>query len=546
MSDWQDKRSFGNDVAAALKIIRNEKKVYKDYVPKEAISAGVKMFKSTQELWKGLQKSVAQLVIDEIPYEYPHVTVWWYSVLIAVIKDPIIFQEFFRYVRKHKDVFSANTQYFLYNQLHAMLFRFQELNIQEVKAEMWQFRMEIVEEFAKQMKTPLELIPFYERTRQQVLVITEQFLSVKHGPTKTALDRCKTIMTKMGKEVLLINSAEAESQVGVIPFCEMLIGSYNAEKRSEKGQYWEGVTVPYYQCENNMPDVETIDQLLQEIRSMAPIYVITIGSGGILGDLTSRIIPTLAVGLTPSDLEYTCAQYQTLGRKLQEQDIEMLKSVGYTERHVIESIFTSGLKPQTEHITRADLGISEHVFLIVVVGYRLEDEVTDEFLEMLGGIMQKDMYVGFLGKFDGYEERIKNHPRIFEHEEKVSYLGFCEDILSRIEICDLYVNPIRRGGGTSCVKAMSKGVPVVTVDYGDVSVNAGEEFCVKDYDKMQRRILQYYSDKEYYNAMSEKALKRAAVLLDTETEFLKVIQEMNEREQMCERQEKEICRSSVR
>ena len=56
MSDWQDKRSFGNDVAAALKIIRNEKKVYKDYVPKEAISAGVKMFKSTQELWKGLQK----------------------------------------------------------------------------------------------------------------------------------------------------------------------------------------------------------------------------------------------------------------------------------------------------------------------------------------------------------------------------------------------------------------------------------------------------------------------------------------------------------
>lgn len=546
MSDWQDKRSFGNDVAAALKIIRNEKKVYKDYVPKEAISAGVKMFKSTQELWKGLQKSVAQLVIDEIPYEYPHVTVWWYSVLIAVIKDPIIFQEFFRYVRKHKDVFSANTQYFLYNQLHAMLFRFQELNIQEVKAEMWQFRMEIVEEFAKQMKTPLELIPFYERTRQQVLVITEQFLSVKHGPTKTALDRCKTIMTKMGKEVLLINSAEAESQVGVIPFCEMLIGSYNAEKRSEKGQYWEGVTVPYYQCENNMPDVETIDQLLQEIRSMAPIYVITIGSGGILGDLTSRIIPTLAVGLTPSDLEYTCAQYQTLGRKLQEQDIEMLKSVGYTERHVIESIFTSGLKPQTEHITRADLGISEHVFLIVVVGYRLEDEVTDEFLEMLGGIMQKDMYVGFLGKFDGYEERIKNHPRIFEHEEKVSYLGFCEDILSRIEICDLYVNPIRRGGGTSCVEAMSKGVPVVTVDYGDVSVNAGEEFCVKDYDKMQRRILQYYSDKEYYNAMSEKALKRAAVLLDTETEFLKVIQEMNEREQMCERQEKEICRSSVR
>lgn len=537
---------FGTDVAAALKVIRNEKKVYKDYVPQEAISAGTNMVKGTQELWKGLRESVAQLVKDEIPYEYPHVAVWWFSVLIAIIKDPIIFQDFFRYVRKHKDVFSANTQYFLYGQLHAILFRFQELDIPELKTEMWQFRMEITEEFAKKMKASLELIPYGERKSQQVVVITEQFLGIKHGPTKTALDRCKTLMKTMGKQVLLINSAEAESQVGEIPFCQMLLGSYNAEKLLEKVQCWEGVAIPYYQCENNMPDIEKLDQLLQDIRSIAPEYVVIIGSGGILGDLVSRMVPALVVGLTPSDLEYTCAQYQTLGRKLDKQDIGMLKSVGYTEEHVIESIFTSSLKPQIEHVTRTGLGIPENVFLMVVVGYRLKDEVTDEFLEMLEEILQKDMYVGFLGTFDDYEERIKKHSKFFEHGEKVSYLGFCEDILSRMEICDLYVNPMRRGGGTSCVEAMSKGVPIVTVDYGDVSVNAGEEFCVKGYDEMQHKILQYYSDKEYYNVMSEKALKRSAVLLDTETEFVKVIQEMNKREQMCERQEKVICSSLVR
>jgi predicted O-linked N-acetylglucosamine transferase (SPINDLY family) len=31
---------------------------------------------------------------------------------------------------------------------------------------------------------------------------------------------------------------------------------------------------------------------------------------------------------------------------------------------------------------------------------------------------------------------------------------------------DIYINPTRRGGGTSAVEALSKGIPVITVNYG--------------------------------------------------------------------------------
>ena len=109
-------------------------------------------------------------------------------------------------------------------------------------------------------------------------------------------------------------------------------------------------------------------------------------------------------------------------------------------------------------------------------------------------------------------------------------MGFTDDILSRLELCDLYVAPKRVGGGTSVVEAMFKGLPVVVLNHGDMAVNAGEEFCVNDYKDMQKKILEYYANPEYYKEMSQKAVKRAEQVLDSETEFVKAIKEMEQQE----------------
>lgn len=520
---------FGNEVAAALKVIRNERQLYKDYLPVEAVQTGQKLVCSTEGLWNDVLKKVEQMVWDELPLEYPHVAVWWYSVLLGMNKNAKIFLEFIRYVRKNRETFSVNTQYFLFYQLYSLLFDFNELDGNgESKEELWMFYKDIIDTYAQHLAPELLTeIPLQQRKKDAVVVITEQLIRVEHGPTKTALDRCKTLITKMGKEVLLINDAEILSQAGRIPFYGKVSGFYLPEKREETQQQWKGVTVPYYQCENNMPNFQEMEHLLRKIRSIAPERIIAIGKGGILANLADRMVPMLAIGLCPSELEYTCAKYQTLGRKIHEQDMELLKRLGYAKEHVIESIFTSSLKPQTEHINRAELGIPLDKFFMVVVGTRLDSEVTKEFLSMLEELMEPDMYVGFLGRFSLYEEKTKEFSKL---RFQSVYLGFCEDILSRMELCDLYVNPMRKGGGTSCVEAMFKGVPVVTVNYGDVAVNAGEEFCVKDYDEMREMILRYYNDKEFCDMQSARARERADILLDTDKEFVRTIQEMDRRE----------------
>lgn len=518
---------FGMQVAKALDVLRNEKKQYKDYVPQEAIQAGNELVNATKNIWDDVKKTVVELVYKEIPMQYPHVAVWWYSVLVDIEQDKELFYEFVKYIRKNRAAFSANTQYFLFYQLKRKLFVSSDLDMKEIKEELWKYYKEVVEEFAQMIHTSLETIPEEERNENLVVVITEQFLAIQHGPTKTALDRCRALQTVAGKNVMLLNTAEVMSSVGKIPFRDMCMAGYIPEKQKEQKQMWKGVAIPYYQCENNMPDIEKLDELLEQIRRLAPMRVVSIGGSSMLSNLVNKMIPVLTVGLAPSDLEYTTTKYQTISRKLQSVDIEMLHNLGFSETNVIESIFTSSLKPQTEHITRRVLGIPEDKFFMVVIGGRLDLEITDEFLSNLEEIMKDDMHLGFIGTFNTYADYMQKYPKLKTHS---SYLGFCEDILSRLEVCDLYVNPTRKGGGTSCVEAMFMGIPVISTRYGDVAVNAGEDFLVEDYSQMKNVIMRYYIDKNYYNIMSKKAKQRADVLLDTETEFMRVMSEVNKRE----------------
>lgn len=518
---------YGEQAANALNVLRSDTKLYKDYLSDAAIAAGTELVKTVDGLWEDVTGKIVKLLKEEIPGEFPHVFVWWYSVLLGIKKDAQVFQELVIGIRRHKEAFSPNTQHFLFYQLKSYAFRYPFLESFDTKKELWKYFIELTEGFERKLSCSLEPVPAEKRDSGLALVITEQFLAVQHGPTKTALDRCRALMVRMGKRVILMNTMEATSTLGKIPFKDYQQGNHPGEE-NKRLQSWKGIQIPYYQSDVPMPDIEKLEELLGEIRQMAPSIVIAIGGSSILANLVNKMVPVLSVGLCPSDFEYTSVKYQTLGRKLTREDKLLLQQVGYDETHVIESIFTSSLKPQTEHVTREEVHLPENGFLMVIVGTRLDEEVTDAFLEMVQGVLKDDMYLVFIGGFVNFEAYLDKFPKL---RSQAVYLGYCDDILSRIEICNLYLNPTRRGGGTSCVEALFKGVPVVSVDFGDVAVNAGKDFCVNDYSEMAEKIKEYYENPEFYRQMSEKARRRAEVLLDTEKEFVRIVQEMQKREE---------------
>ena len=158
----------------------------------------------------------------------------------------------------------------------------------------------------------------------------------------------------------------------------------------------------------------------------------------------------------------------------------------------------------------------------MVVGARLDYEVDDCFVqEILLPLMEQGIFFVFMGVFDKYEAVVEKYPTL---KEQSVFAGFIKDVLAVNELCDIYINPKRNGGGTSVIEAMVKGLPPVALNEGEVSLGAGEDFCLQDYSEMVQRALILKDDEEYYRAMSQKARERAAVMLDGASAFWETFQ----------------------
>lgn len=367
-------------------------------------------------------------------------------------------------------------------------------------------------------------IPVAERNKDFILVLTGQMLSLMHGPTKTALDRCKVLIENMGKEVLLINTATVCSPIGKIPMYRIMTGNYLPELCSLEAWEYKGCSVPYVQMDLRLDWIQNLIDLVVENK---PYQIISIDND-IITDLCSEIVDTMAISLCPSCLMDTRAGFQQIGRPLLPGDNSFLQRCEIEKESVISGIFTSDLKPQENTIYRQDLNIPENRFTIVIVGGRLDEEITDEFLSMLDNLTtQKNVFLLFLGRFNqGYERVQKCYPSIAANS---IYTGMVKDILAYMEICDLYLNPTRRGGGTSCVEALSKGVPVITTRFGDVYTNVSELFAVSDYEEMEQTVCRYIEDNAFYEQQRENALQRSETMLDTTHAFMDIMNEFEKR-----------------
>ncbi|MCM1307110.1 MAG: glycosyltransferase [Butyrivibrio sp.] len=506
--------------------INDELSMYGDYVSDGLKANTDSLVVSSRTMPTEYRIEIERFILSLIDKEKPYQTVFLYSAALAVNHSKEIFGELARYVTDTKG-FGANTRYFLFCQLQTAMFMYSvQLESDSNKRLIWKLLENTVRQFERELADMLEYIPSERRDGNFALILTDQFIGLNHGPTKTALERAKTVITQLKKQVLLINTAECLSQRGGIPFYDVKRSSYLESYRQEDKIVWNGCSVPFFQCDNNMPNYRDIAVLLKLVRDRRPSLVIDIGGSGIVSNLINRMIPVLSVGLCPSDMAPTTEICQVLSRELKTEDIKLLNLFGKTEKNVIRSVFTSELRSQTEKVSREELGLPKDKFVLVSVGGRLDVEIDDAFIAMLNKIEAEDICLVLIGPFSRYEEIVRDNPKL---KDKLICLGRRTDVLACLEVCDLYVNPYRKGGGTSGVEALHMGVPVLTVDYGDVAVNAGADFTVGSYDEMSEMIMKYKNDGAFCKEQSDKAKARSEVLLDGEHEFVKIINEFQKR-----------------
>ena len=420
----------------------------------------------------------------------------------------------------------VENKYFIYLQMNSYSFRYNNFLTKDDK---WQLRMlyrEIYQECKAKLGIEKNIVPIKDRDPKKVVFLIGQFLNENHGPTKTILDRCEIMSEKMNCQSIIINTNELRGINGYIPYCWFFWGNMRSGGANYDAIQYHEKNYPYYECSGTMLNLLEIEAVVNLVRTINPYCIFMVGDASICADLCSNYYPLIDVATVPSGIMTTEGQFLLKGKPITLQDKEYIYQLGKNDDYLQYCLFTSSIMPQKTQKSRQQLNIPEKAFTALVVGARLDYEVNGIFIqEIMLPLIEKGVFFVFMGVFENYVNIVEEYPLL-----KVNsvFLGFVRDVLAVNELCDVYINPKRNGGGTSVIEAMVKGLPPVALNEGDVSLGAGADFCLDNYQEMVQRTLALKEDAAYYQNMSRKAQERAKVMLDGTTAFWKAFQKIRE------------------
>lgn len=386
------------------------------------------------------------------------------------------------------------------------------------------------------------------RVADRAVVITSQFLRIGHAPTRRVLDYSYVLQHDLGYKVVIINDGgmhyyENPALDGVITFnfLEAFNGSDHIDYRGERFEF--------LQTAERMPRLDVLQQLVNIIYDINPMFVYNIGASCLTSDLCNDFVTVCSLPCSLS-LPVTTCSYPVLGRELEvrhhgkngivgrddldpgfdageqddaygwESDIERMKRL-LPYQKVIETNYNYTFKAAPETYSREQFGIPAGAFMAAVTGHRLSDEAGSEFLDAVGEALERvpNLYVVFIGGATEGSLLERWAKSGAAGRERAILTGSLEGASSLVALADLTLNPDRSGGGRAAFEGCCFGIPEVSLRRGDAYYTMGRDFGADDYSEYTALIVRYATDSDFRDMMHAKALQRAEILKSmTETQ----------------------------
>ncbi|WP_160308870.1 glycosyltransferase [Paenibacillus sp. DMB20] len=274
-----------------------------------------------------------------------------------------------------------------------------------------------------------------------------------------------------------------------------------------------------------MPDADHISEVLQTVKQLKPLFVLSVSGSNVTADLLSNIVPVVTLSLS-YDLPISKSTFSILPKKLEESDLETLNVFDIDKESIIESVFTYKYDPPRSKLARSEFGFDNSNFIIAVVGNRLDLELTDEFLFELEELVKSKDHVRilFIGDYDNYNEHMDSYSSL---KKRSIFIGFQPDLAAVFEVCDAYLNPFRAGGGTSAAIALKQGLPIFTYAYGDVAYTAGESFHITSFNDI-KKFVDDWNDLVFRENARICALNRADEIFNSQKKLKDIMNKMSQ------------------
>jgi glycosyltransferase involved in cell wall biosynthesis len=359
-----------------------------------------------------------------------------------------------------------------------------------------------------------------DRDPDSIIVITNQLLGLQHAPTIDCMDYCHVLQTQLNKKVLLINTADMPWTLQ-LPYYNAVRFNYTEEYSKVGKLNFKGELIDFYQCRRPMPNLPEVRSIVGTVLTRKPSFVLSLGHSDVAADVCARFL-TVATMPFGTNLPRAKSNVFILPRERKPDDAAFMAEWGIRDEQIVEAEYTFRLPERHASLTRAELGLPPDAYVVVIVGNRLAEEITDHVAAELAQLLadMPRVFLAFVGTFPTYSRLPEKQP-VFR--ARSAFLGYQKDVLAVYEHADAYFNPPRYGGGSSAAFALGAGLPVLTLDTGDVANIAGRDFVFATFDEIKAFIARATSDPAYRREWQQKARARFAAISGREAMLQRIV-----------------------
>lgn len=302
-------------------------------------------------------------------------------------------------------------------------------------------RLQVMNKYVNKLKDSLdtryEYIPFENRVKNRILILMEPMLDAEHAPTNRAIN-IHHALKHMGYEVAVIASTTYNLNRIQRVLYEVTVMQTLSEETMEfhKDFFGEKAEGIYYSFTNENY-LEEMTDAIQVIYNFNPEFIISVGGDNLMAEICNHFTTVITRPCSTS-LPMTAGRYiadifekkDVLGKQLLEEQKQIrMPNITY-------------FRKKESMVTRVYLGIPEEEFAIALAGNRLDNEISDDFLNIFNTILKKhtNVAVYFIGECPNLCERLTERANMH-------FLGEVQDFANTLGVFDLIVNPPRQGGG---------------------------------------------------------------------------------------------------
>jgi hypothetical protein len=346
-----------------------------------------------------------------------------------------------------------------------------------------------------------------------IFFIVDELMVVPHSGTQLIFDLIINFKKKYSDYKIIVYSEDnffgiqEEDIMGYSLVKEKVYG-YSSVYSSVHKSYAEKIeNIYFYYSDITQPKEKRVADLLEKINQYQPEVVISTSVSSYSTNIIYKKFPVIYLSLgSPNPTNKF--DIQLLPHK--ENSINYLKLFNgkFDFENYYDFEYGTEFRESRDIYKKEEFGINKDDFILVTVGFRLKQELTEEFVKMITKLIIKYNNIKWyiIGETDIPAVDREYSNLVGKNIIKIKYE---KNIGAFYKLCDLYVNPMREGGGFSISEAIINGVGVISHKWSAAGLHyGGEDNCVNDDKQYYEEIENRYLEKDYMLQKYRKALEK--------------------------------------